>query len=206
METAILNIKGDKVGTYKLPEHIFGQKANPNFLHEVVTAYLANQRCGNAKTKTRSEISGGGKKPWKQKGMGRARHGSTRSPIWTGGGVVFGPVPRSYRQELPVAKRRKALRQALSAKFADGSLVVIDNISVKEAKTKELASILKNLSAQRKPLIITASRDEKVYLAGRNISGLNNVGPEGLNAYLVLNSGKLLLTKDAADAMAKWGE
>jgi large subunit ribosomal protein L4 len=202
METKLLNIQGKEQGTVALPEALFGKKPNPTFLHEVITAFLSNQRAGSADVKTRSEVSGTGKKPWKQKGTGRARHGSMRSPIWRHGGVAFGPTPRSFRVELPAAKRRLALAQALSAKFIDESIVVVDNFDIKEPKTKAVSTALKALAAGRKPLIVTI-KDDKLHLASRNIAGLTQMVPADLNAYVVLNSSKVIFTKEALEKMGK---
>jgi large subunit ribosomal protein L4 len=202
METKLLNIQGKEQGTVTLPENLFGKKPNPTFLHEVITAYLSNQRTGSADVKTRAEVSGTGKKPWKQKGTGRARHGSMRSPIWRHGGVAFGPTPRSFRIDLPVAKKRLALAHALSAKFIDDSIIVVDNFDIKEAKTKEVTAALKKLSAGRKPLIV-ANREPKLLLAGRNIVGMTQTVPSDLNAYIVLNSSKVIFTKEALEKMGK---
>lgn len=202
METKLLNIQGKEQGTVTLPEAIFGKKPNPTFLHEVITAFLANQRAGSADVKTRSEVSGTGKKPWKQKGTGRARHGSMRSPIWRHGGVAFGPTPRSFRQELPVAKRRLALAHALSAKFIEDNIIVLDSFDIKEPKTKAVSTVLKTLEAGRKPLIVT-SRDGKLEMASRNIAGVTQMVPADLNAYVVLNSSRVIFTKEALETMGK---
>ena len=185
-----------------MPEELFGKKPNPTFLHEVITAFLANQRAGSADVKTRAEVSGTGKKPWKQKGTGRARHGSMRSPIWRHGGVAFGPTPRSFRQDLPAAKRKLALAHALSAKFIADSIVVLDNFDIKEPKTKAVATVLKTLEAGKKPLIVS-SRDGKLETAGRNIAGVLQMVPADLNAYVVLNSSKVIFTKEALEKMVK---
>ncbi len=202
METKLLNIQGKEQGKVTLPEELFGKKPNPTFLHEVITAFLANQRAGSADVKTRAEVSGTGKKPWKQKGTGRARHGSMRSPIWRHGGVAFGPTPRSFRQDLPAAKRKLALAYALSAKFIDDSIVVLDNFDIKEPKTKAVATVLKTLEAGKKPLIVS-SRDGKLETAGRNIAGVLQMVPADLNAYVVLNSSKVIFTKEALEKMVK---
>ena len=202
METKLLNIQGKEQGTVALPEAVFGQKPNPTFLHEVITAFLANPRAGSADVKTRAEVSGTGKKPWKQKGTGRARHGSMRSPIWRHGGVAFGPTPRSFRQDLPAAKRKLALAHALSAKFIADSIVVLDNFDIKEPKTKAVATVLKTLEAGKKPLIVS-SRDGKLETAGRNIAGVLQMVPADLNAYVVLNSSKVIFTKEALEKMVK---
>ena len=202
METKLLNIQGKEQGTVTLPEALFGVKPNPTFLHEVITAFLANQRSGTADVKTRAEVSGTGKKPWKQKGTGRARHGSMRSPIWRHGGVAFGPTPHSFRIDLPVAKRRLALAHALSSKYNSDSIIILDNFDIKEAKTKMVADVLKTLEAGKKPLIVS-SKDAKLDQASRNIAGLNKMVPSDLIAYAVLNSTKVIITKEALDKMSK---
>ena len=202
METKVLDIKGKEQGSINLPDSLFGVKANPTFLHEVITAFLANQRSGTADVKTRAEVSGTGKKPWKQKGTGRARQGSLRAPQFRHGGVAFGPTPHSYRQDLPVAKRRAAVAQSLSAKFAAGNIVVLDNLTFKEAKTKAFADMLSVLAAGRKPLVL-ADLDNTTRLASRNIAGLTQLAPKDTNAYAVLNSSKVILTKEAVDTLAK---
>lgn len=204
METKVLNMNGKEEGTANLADAVFSVKPNPGFLHEVVVSYLGNQRSGTADVKTRSEVSGTGKKPWKQKGTGRARHGSMRSPIWRHGGVAFGPTPRSFRTELPAAKRKAALAHALSAKYAEGNLVVIDNLALNEAKTKNLVAVLDALKADRKPLIVTASYgDANLFKAARNIEGLSLFAASDLHAYAVLDSHKVVITKDALEVLNK---
>ncbi len=202
METKVLDIKGKEQGSINLPDSLFGVKANPTFLHEVITAFLANQRSGTADVKTRAEVSGTGKKPWKQKGTGRARQGSLRAPQFRHGGVAFGPTPHSFRQDLPVAKRRAAVAQSLSAKFAEGNIVVLNNLTFKEAKTKAFADMLDVLAAGRKPLVL-ADLDNTTRLASRNIAGLTQLAPKDTNAYAVLNCSKVILTKDAVETLAK---
>ncbi len=201
METKVLDIKGKEKGTIALPDSLFGVKANPTFLHEVVTAFLANQRRGTADVKTRSEVSGTGKKPWKQKGTGRARQGSLRAVQFRHGGIAFGPTPHSFRQYLPVAKRRAALAMALSSKLAEGNLVVLDSLKLKEPKTKTFAEIMDVLSAGRKPLVMDNFADENAALACRNVAGLTHMAAQDVNAYVVLNSTKVILTKDAVEKL-----
>ena len=201
METKVLDIKGKEKGTCALPESLFGVKANPTFLHEVITAFLANQRRGTADVKTRSEVSGTGKKPWKQKGTGRARQGSLRAVQFRHGGIAFGPTPHSYRQYLPAAKRRTALAMALSAKLAEGNFVVLDSLKLKEPKTKAFAEIMTTLSAGRKPLVMDNFADENAALACRNVAGLTHLAPQDANAYVVLNSSKVIVTKDAVETL-----
>lgn len=201
METKVLNIKGKETGTCVLPDSLFAVKANPTFLHEVVTAFLANQRSGTADVKTRSEVSGTGKKPWKQKGTGRARQGSLRAVQFRHGGVAFGPTPHSYRQNLPIAKRRIALAMALSSKLEEGNLVVLDSLTLKEPKTKAFAEIMDVLAAGRKPLVMDNFADANAALACRNIDGLVHMPTQDANAYVVLNSSKVILTKDAVEKL-----
>lgn len=202
METKVLDIKGKEKGTCALPDSLFAVKANPTFLHEVITAFLANQRSGTADVKTRSEVSGTGKKPWKQKGTGRARQGSLRAPQFRHGGVAFGPTPHSYRQDLPVAKRRAALAMALSTKLAEGNLVVLDSLKLAEPKTKAFADVLEVLSAGRKPLVLDTLSDKNAKLASRNIAGLTSMMPLDVNAYAVLNSSKVIMTQDALEKIS----
>lgn len=201
METKVLDIKGKEKGTCNLPDSLFAVKPNPTFLHEVITAFLANQRRGTADTKTRSEVSGTGKKPWKQKGTGRARQGSLRAVQFRHGGIAFGPTPHSYRQYLPAAKRRAALAMALSAKMAEGNVVVLDSLKLKEPKTNAFAQIMDVLSAGRKPLVMDNFADENAALASRNIAGLCRVLPQDVNAYVVLNSTKVILTQEAVEKL-----
>src|SRR5690554_5291602 len=163
---------------------------------EVIVAINANNRLGTHSTKTRGEVRGGGRKPWRQKGTGRARHGSTRSPIWVGGGVVFGPTPRSYSYRLPKKARRAALKSALSAKAAAGNILVLDQLSVEQPKTKVMVNMFKALEA-KKPLVVTAEWDSNVELSTRNIPGAVVAKPAGLNVYDILNSQELIITKDA---------
>ncbi len=202
METKLLNIQGKEQGTVALPEAFFGKKPSATLLHEVITAFLSNQRSGTADVKTRSEVSGTGKKPWKQKGTGRARHGSMRSPIWRHGGVAFGPTPRSFRIDLPAAKRKLGLAHALSSKFISDSIIVVDNFDIKEPKTKLVAGALKTLDAGKKPLIVS-SRDTTLNTAARNIAGVAQMVPSDLNAYVVLNCSKIIFTKEALEKLGK---
>ena len=201
METKVLDIKGQEKGTIALPESLFGVKANPTFLHEVITAFLANQRSGTADVKTRAEVSGTGKKPWKQKGTGRARQGSLRAVQFRHGGVAFGPTPHSYRQDLPAAKRRTALAMALSTKLAEGNIVVLDALKFDNAKTKAFAEVMETLSAGRKPLVLDNFADANATLACRNIAGLTHMPTQDINAYVVLNSSKVIFTKEAVDTL-----
>lgn len=198
-------MQGKEVGKIELPEKAFGVKPEATFLHEITTIFLANQRKGCAHTKTRAEVSGGGAKPWRQKGTGRARAGSNRSPIWRKGGVAFGPRHHSFRLELPRAKTRKALAQALSVRAADGSIRVIDKLALDGAKTKQVAEFLSVLKADKKSLVVVDQIDETFARASRNIPGLRVTLASHLNAYEVLACRNLILTKGAIDKLApKW--
>ena len=203
METKVLDIKGKEKGTIALPDALFGVKANPTFLHEVVTAFLANQRSGTADVKTRAEVSGTGKKPWKQKGTGRARQGSLRAVQFRHGGVAWGPTPHSYRQDLPAAKRRVALAMALSTKLEEGNIVVLDSLKFKEAKTKAFAEVLDVLAAGRKPLVLDNFADANAALACRNVAGLTHMQTQDINAYVVLNCSKVIFTKEAVEKLSE---
>ncbi len=196
-KVAVYNKEGATVGEITLSDAVFGAEVNPGLLHEAVQMYLANQRQGTHDTKTRAEVAGGGRKPWRQKGTGRARQGSIRAPHWRHGGVVFGPHPRDYGWTMPKKARRAALRQALSSKVANGELIVLDSFDLEAPKTKEVAALLKALGATRKPFLVTADYNVNVYKSARNIPGVNVNEVRNLNVYEVLNSEKLILTKDA---------
>ena len=189
-------MEGKQVGELELNDAIFGVEVNQDLMHKAVLSQLANRRQGTASVKTRGLVSGGGRKPWRQKGTGRARQGSIRSPQWVGGGVVFGPTPRDYSFRLPKKARRAALKSALSAKAAAGNIVVLDQLTVREPKTKVMAGVFKALDV-RKPLLVTAEWDKNVELSVRNIPGAVLAKSVGLNVYDVLNSEKLVMTKDA---------
>lgn len=194
----VYNTSGEQVGELDLNESVFGTRVNSALLHQAVVMYEANRRLGTAATKTRAMVSGGGRKPWRQKGLGRARHGSTRSPLWRKGGVVFGPSPRDYRQRMPKKMRRAALRSALSAKVRDGELVVVDQLSLEAPKTKLVASVLANLNLEdAKPLIVLAEPDDNVRLAARNLPGVQTIEARELNAYHILKHPRVLFTRDA---------
>ncbi len=193
---AIYNISGNKVGDMELSEAVFGQEVNVPAMHAYVKAYLANQRQGTQSAKTRAEVSGGGKKPWRQKGTGRARQGSTRSPQWTHGGVVFAPKPRDYRLSLNKKLKRVALKSALSAKVADEKFIVLDSLKLSEAKTREMVKVLANLKTSN-ALIITPEVDETVVRAARNIQGVCTTTVGTLNTYDVLKYDAVIATRDA---------
>jgi len=204
METKLLNIKGKEIGTAKMPEPIFSVKPDKYFLHEIVTAYLANKHRGTACTKTRAEISGGGKKPWKQKGTGRARAGSTRSPIWRKGGVVFGPKPRSYRQYLPLQKLQQGLVEALSARYADGAVLVIENLDMEVVKTSALNDLRKMLAPTGKRVLFVTDKTEKNFVAAsRNVAEFGWILAKNLNAYEALRNNKLVFTAAGLKALAE---
>jgi large subunit ribosomal protein L4 len=192
----VVNVKGQKVGELALSDAVFGVESKEGLLHEAVVAYLASQRAGTHDTKTRGEVSGGGRKPWRQKGTGRARQGSIRAPQWPGGGTVFGPTPRSYAYKLPKKMRRLALKSALSAKVAAEEIVVLDELTLSEAKTKEMAAVLGALKAEQ-ALIVTSAPNDMVQLAARNIPGVKTAAADGLNVYDVLAHDRLVITKDA---------
>lgn len=192
----VYNVQGSQVGEIALNDTIFGAKVNKSLLHEAVTMQLASKRLGTAAVKNRSAVRGGGRKPWKQKGTGQARAGSRRSPIWTGGGVVFGPQPRDYDYNLPKKARRQALRSALSAKVEAGEIIVLDLLTVTEPQTKIMVGILGALKTN-KALIVTAEVQENLYKSARNIPGVATMVTEGLNVYDILAHDHLVITKDA---------
>ena len=193
---ALYDITGKVIGDIELSENVFGQPVNEPVLHQVVVAHLANCRQGTQSAKTRSEVSGGGKKPYRQKGTGRARQGSTRAPQWTHGGVVFAPKPRDYTQKVNVKVKRIALKSALSSKVADSELIVFDALNIEAPKTKEMVKVLKAVEAE-KALIVLADKDEAVERAAANIPGVKTTQVGTLNTYEVLKYKKLILTKDS---------
>ena len=193
----ILNMQGGNCGEITLSDVVFGAEVNGPVLHSVVRAYLLNQRQGTQSTLTRSEVSGGGKKPWRQKGTGRARQGSTRSPQWTHGGIALGPKPRLYKISINKKVKKVAMRSALSSKVADSELIVIDNIALTEYKTKAVAEFLKAVGATGKTLIVTAEADQVVYRSAGNIPGVKATPVNTINVYDILNCDKLVIAKDA---------
>ncbi len=193
------NIKGQEVGQMELSDAVFGVEVNSHVLHLAVTKQLAAQRRGTHDTKGRSEVRGGGRKPWKQKGTGRARAGSRRSPIWVGGGVAFGPTPRKYTFALPRQVRRLALRSALTAKLQAGDLVVLDQLSFAEPKTKLMVEAFSCLNVSGKALVVLPEFNEIVAKSGRNIPGVLVQAATGVNVYDVLNGGKLVMTRAAVE-------
>ena len=194
---AILNMAGENVGTMDLADGVFGIEVNEAVLHQVVVNYLANQRQGTQSTKTRTEVRGGGRKPWRQKGTCRARQGSIRAPQWTGGGVALGPKPRDYRYTLNKKVKRLAMKSALSAKVQNGEIIVLDNIVVDEIKTKTVADMLKNINAAKKALIVLPEKNDNIYLSARNIEGVETTFVNTLNVYSILKYDSMVVTKDA---------
>lgn len=192
----VFNMEGNEVGTMELNDAVFGVEINEHLLHLAVVRQLANKRQGTQKAKTRSEVSGGGRKPWRQKGTGHARQGSIRAPQWTGGGVVFAPVPRDYEQKMNKKERRAALKSALTAKVQDNKLIVLDNLALAEVKTKEMQKVLNNLKAE-KALIVTAQDDKNVVLSARNIADVQTAAAADLNVYDVMRHKTVVVTKDA---------
>jgi large subunit ribosomal protein L4 len=196
-KVAVFNVSGEQVGEIELSDSVFGIEPNKYVLHDAVVMQQASQRQGTHKVKGRSEVRGGGRKPWKQKGTGRARQGSIRSPQWRGGGIVFGPTPRSYGYKLPKKVRRIAIKSALSSKVIANEIIVLDQLSFSQPKTKEFIAVLKNLKVDTKALIVTSSFDANVVLSSRNIPGIKFVTADGINVLDVLVYDKLIITKDA---------
>ena len=194
---ALYNISGKQVGEIELNENTFGADVNVEVMHQVIKMYLANQRQGTQSALTRAEVRGGGIKPWRQKGTGRARHGSTRSPQWTHGGIVFAPKPRSYRYSVPKKIKRIAMKSALSSKVIDNNIVVIEELNFEEPKTKQVVSLLENLKVDSKTLIVVADNDVNVVKSARNIKGVKTAFVNTLNVYDILNYDKFIITKDA---------
>ncbi|RJQ52894.1 MAG: 50S ribosomal protein L4 [Nitrospiraceae bacterium] len=199
-QAEIINKENNPVGKAELPEDIFGVTVNKALLFEAVHNHLSNKRQGTAATKTKGLVSGGGKKPWRQKGTGRARAGSNRSPLWRGGGTIFGPQPRDYSYKMPKKAKWLALNSALAAKLADNEVVIIDDLSITEPKTRAVKALLKKLGLGN-VLIIVPGKDETLELAARNIPGVNVARVSELNVYSVLSHEKLLISKAAVERM-----
>lgn len=193
----VVDTKGKKVKDITLSDEIFGIKPNKVVMHEMVVNHLANRRQGTQSTLTRSEVSGGGKKPWRQKGTGRARHGSTRNIQWIHGGVAFAPKPRDYSYSVNKKVRRLAMKSAFSSKVLSEDLIVLDSLKLNEFKTKEIAEMLNNLKADKKALIVLDSMDQKIIKSSRNIPGVKTAQVNTLNVYDMLNADKLIILKDA---------
>jgi large subunit ribosomal protein L4 len=198
-KVTVFNVSGAQVGELELADSVFGIEPNAHVMHSAVLLQNAAERQGTHKTKGRSEVRGGGRKPWKQKGTGRARQGSIRSPQWVGGGTVFGPTPRSYGFKLPKKVRRLAIKSALSSKVVAENIIVLDQLTFAAPKTKEFAKVLSNLNVDRKALVVTASYEDNVALSGRNIPGIKFVAADGINVRDVLVYDKLIITKEAVE-------
>ncbi|TVX84826.1 50S ribosomal protein L4 [Paenibacillus agilis] len=196
-KVAVFNISGAQVGEIELADSVFGIEPNKHVLHDAVVMQLASMRQGTHKVKGRSEVRGGGRKPWKQKGTGRARQGSIRAPQWKGGGVVFGPTPRSYAYKLPKKVRRLAIKSALSSKVLENQIIVLDELAFNAPKTKEFKALLNNLKVDRKALVVLPEYNDNVALSARNIPSVKLVAADGVNVYDVLRHQKLIITKDA---------
>lgn len=193
----VLDMTGSKVGEIDLSEKIFGIEPNMHVMHEAVVNHLANRRQGTQSALTRSEVSGGGRKPWRQKGTGHARQGSIRAPQWRHGGIVFAPKPRDYSYSINKKVRRLALRSALSGKLLDNQIIVIDSISMDEYKTKTIVNMLSAIEAMPKSLIVLSDSDKRVVNSIRNIPKVKSTRADSLNTYDILNAGKLVLVRDA---------
>lgn len=194
---ALYNMEGAKTGSMEVSDAIFAAEVNTTVLHAVVVNQLANKRQGTQSTKTRTEVAGGGAKPWRQKGTGRARQGSIRAPQWTGGGVALGPKPRSYRYSLNKKVKRLAMKSALSSKYAEYKVFVVEDMSLEEIQTSKIAALLKGLELNEKALIVTADADEKIYRSARNIKGVTPTHVGALNVYDILNHDAFVVSKDA---------
>lgn len=194
---SVHNIKGENIGEVSLKDNIFNTKVNKYLVHQAVKRYLANRRRGTASTKNRGEVRGGGAKPWKQKGTGRARAGTNSSPIWVGGGIVFGPSPRDYSFSLPKKMKFAALKSVLSDKLENKEIIIVDNLSLEENKTSKMVKILINLQAFKKPLIIIEEEDNGIVQAARNIKGVQVLPVSKINTYDLINHEKIIITKKA---------
>ena len=195
---SVYNMEGNEVGSIELNDAIFGAKVNKHLVHKAVVQQLANKRQGTQSTKTRSEVRGGGRKPWRQKGTGNARQGSIRSPQWVGGGVVFAPKPRDYSFKLNKKEKQAALKSALTSKLVEDKLVVLDELKFDEIKTKNMVTVLKNLNADR-ALIVLGEKDDNVRLSARNIPYIRTVLSNSVNVYDIIKYDTLILTKDAVE-------
>jgi large subunit ribosomal protein L4 len=198
-KVALYDITGSQVGDIELNDNIFGVEVNTHVMYEAVKNYLANQRQGTQSAKTRADVRGGGRKPWRQKGTGRARQGSIRAPQWKGGGVVFAPKPRDYSYSIPKKIKRLALKSALSSKVQDKEIIVVDRLVLEQPKTKEMIKVLKNLNSGKKTLVVIPERDEAVVRAAANIPGVKTAYVNTINVYDILNCDSFLITKDAVN-------
>ena len=193
---SVYNMEGKEVGTIELNDAIFGVEVNEHLVHMAVVQHLANMRQGTQKAKTRAEVSGGGRKPWRQKGTGHARQGSTRAPQWKGGGVVFAPVPRDYSFKINKKEKRAALKSVLTSKVQDGNLIVLDELKLDGIKTKNFVAVMNNLKVQ-KGVVVIAENDTNVVLSARNLPNVNTAAANAINVYDILNAKTVVLTKDA---------
>ena len=193
---SVYNMEGKEVGAIELNDAVFGVEVNEHLVHMAVVQQLANNRQGTQKAKTRSEVSGGGRKPWRQKGTGHARQGSTRSPQWTGGGVVFAPVPRDYSFKINKKEKRAALKSVLTSRVLDNKLIVVDELKFDEIKTKKFQAVMDNLKV-KKALVVIADNDEKITMSARNIPTVKTALVNSINVYDILKGDTLVLTKDA---------
>ena len=193
---AVFNMEGKEVGTIELNDAVFGVEINEHLVHMAVVQQLAHNRQGTQKAKTRSEVSGGGRKPWRQKGTGHARQGSTRAPQWKGGGMVFAPVPRDYSFKMNRKEKRAALKSALTSKVQDSRLIVLDELKFDEIKTKNFVNVMNNLNVN-KGLVVLAENDTNVVMSARNVAEVNTTLVNAINVYDVMKAGVLVLTKDA---------
>lgn len=198
-KVAVYNSANQQVGDIELNDSVFGVEMNAGLVHQAVVMQLASRRLGTHATKTRGLVRGGGRKPWRQKGTGRARSGSTRSPLWVGGGTVFGPQPRSYAFRMPKKQRRLAIKCALSDKVASGDFIVLDDLQFDVPKTKSVVKMLGDFGVDAKSLIVTLDENENVELSSRNIPGVKAINTMGLNVYDILNHTKLFITKAAIE-------
>ncbi len=196
-KVSVYNMDGKEVDKIDLSDSVFGVDVNEHLVHKAVVLQLANKRQGTQKAKTRAEVSGGGKKPWRQKGTGNARQGSTRSPQWTGGGVVFAPTPRDYSMKMNRKEKRAALKSALSSRVAENKVIVVDELKFDEIKTKNFANVMKNLNVSR-GMVVLEENDKNVVLSGRNVDSVSTTLVDTLNVYDIMKCGTLVLTKDAA--------
>lgn len=196
-KVTLYDMSGAQVGELELKDSVFGIEPNEAVLHAFVKMQLANKRVGTSSTKKRGEVRGGGKKPWRQKGTGRARAGSSRNPLWKGGGIVFGPKPRDYSYKLPRKVRRLAMKSALSSKVKDNQIIVVDNLQFEEPKTKQMIKTLELLNAGNRTLVVTAGDNVNVVKSARNIPGVKSLRVEFINVYDLLKYETLLITRDA---------
>ncbi|NLL80662.1 MAG: 50S ribosomal protein L4 [Clostridiales bacterium] len=193
---SVYNMEGKEVGKIDLNDAVFGVEVNEHLVHMAVVQQLANKRQGTQKAKTRSEVSGGGRKPWRQKGTGHARQGSTRSPQWTGGGVVFAPVPRDYSFKMNKKEKRLALKSALTSRVQENKLIVVDELKFDEIKTKNFKAVMDNLKVT-KGLVVLAENDEKVVMSAKNLPTINTALTNTINVYDIMKAGTVVLTQDA---------